>query len=277
VSTIAFSVIPPIPELQRDVQCFRMSTHTGTEALIAKVCPNGLPGIVFHNGNGEGAIDSITTSSGNSANLPRLFLHGSGAERSEMHFAGGPFTTIQVALKAHALYSIFNIDQSIDRLGFWPVDVFGGDDLVRRLKAATTTDERIDVLSTFLLDRLKLNGKRDELVESSLAHIHAKVDTISVQALRSTLFISERQLEKRFQRVVGLSPKLYIRIKRVNRAIELIRSGRYERLADVAHTLNYFDQSHFVHEIRKFSWVTPTSIAQRVSEFRQDQTGTSFL
>ncbi len=119
--------------------------------------------------------------------------------------------------------------------------------------------------------------RRDELVEASLASIHKRIETISVHELAETLNISRRQFEKRFSRVVGMPPKLYIRIKRVNEALHLIRTGQYERLSDIAYALNFYDQPHFIREIKTFSWVTPTSIAQKVSEFRQDETGASYL
>jgi len=211
------------------------------------------------------------------ASVPTLFLHGMGGEPSVMRFTAGPFSTIQVVFKPHALYSVFHIDSSTLHGGFWMPHEFGGDYLTTQLISARSDGERITILSEFLIGKLEQGVRRDELVEASLACIHERIETISVPELAESFNISQRQFEKRFLKVVGMPPKLYIRIKRVNEALHLIRSGRYERLSDVAYALNFYDQSHFVHEIKTFSWVTPTGIAQKASEFRQDQTGASYL
>ena len=277
MSTITFSVFPAAPALRDDVECIRLAVHRGTKALTTKTCPNGLPGIVFQMGQDGPAISSISTRSSQMASVPTLFLHGMGAEPSVMRFTAGPFSTIQVVFKPHALYSVFHIDSSTLHGGFWMPHEFGGDYLTTQLISARSDGERITILSEFLIGKLEQGVRRDELVEASLACIHERIETISVPELAESFNISQRQFEKRFLKVVGMPPKLYIRIKRVNEALHLIRSGRYERLSDVAYALNFYDQSHFVHEIKTFSWVTPTGIAQKASEFRQDQTGASYL
>ena len=277
MSTLPFSVFPPAPALRHDVECIRSAVHTGREAVTIKICPNGLPGIVFQIGQGGSAISSISTRSAKTENVPVLFLHGLGAEPSVMQFMAGPFSTIQVVFKPHALYSLFHIDSSTLHGGFWLPDEFGGNHLMNQLVSAQSDSERITILGEFLIAKLAHGIRRDELVEASLASIHERIETISVPELAESFSLSQRQFQKRFSRVVGMPPKLYIRIKRVNEALHLISTGRYERLSDIAYALNFYDQSHFVREIKTFSWVAPTSIAQKVSEFRQDQTGASYL
>lgn len=277
MSKITFSVFPTAPALIRDVEVIRLSVHTGMEALTIKTCPNGLPGIVFQIGQGGSAISSISTRSTKAENMPVLFLHGIGAEPSVMQFKAGSFSTIQVVFKPHALYSVFHIDSSTLHGGFWLPNEFGGDHLTNQLVSARSDGERITILSEFLIARLTQGVRRDELVEASLTSIHTHIETISVPKLAESFNLSQRQFEKRFSRVVGIPPKLYIRIKRVNEALHLIGTGQYERLSDIAYALNFYDQSHFIREIKSFSWVAPTSIAQKVSEFRQDQTGASYL
>lgn len=277
MSIITFTVFPPAPPLRRDIECIRLAVHTGTKALTTKTCPNGLPGIVFQMGRDGPAISSISTRSKRAADVPLLFLHGPGAEPSVMQFTAGPFSTIQVAFKPYALYSVFGIDSSTLHGGFWLPQEFGGDRLMNQLILARSAGERISLLSEFLIARLAQGTRRDELVEASLTYIREHIASITVGELAESLNISQRQFEKRFSRVVGMPPKLFIRIKRVNEALHLINAGRYERLSDIAYALNFYDQSHFIREIKTFSWVMPTSIAQKVSEFRQDQTGASYL
>lgn len=48
--------------------------------------------------------------------------------------------------------------------------------------------------------------------------------------------------------------------------------GKYERLID-----DYYDQSHFIREIRGFSGITPKSISQKANELHYDEIGASYL
>ncbi len=278
-STIAFYVLPPPAVLARDVECIRVARHEGSDAgLEVKVCPNGLPGLVFGlSADGAAAIESIAIGSYVATDFSVLFLHGQGAAPSRMRFRSGPYVTIQVVLKPHALYSIFGMDADAMPQGFLLPEEFGAPGLAEQLIAMTTDSERITALCDMLADKLSRSSTRDDLIEKSLNIIHSQIDTVTVKSVLDQLHISERQFQKRFAKVVGMPAQLYIRIKRVNEALRLMNTGQYERLSDVAHALNFYDQSHFIREIKAFSWVTPKDITQRVNEFHQDLAGASYL
>jgi AraC-like DNA-binding protein len=276
--TINFTVLPPPKELRRDVECIRIASHTGSKALDVKVCPNGLPGIVFQlSVDTSAAIESITTRSAHISNIPMLFLHGQGSEPSVMHFRNKPYTTIQVVFKSHALYTLFGMDASSLNHGFLLADQFGAKELEKKLLDTETNAERITLLGEFLITKLEQTNKRDELIEQAVNFIRLHISTVKVKDLLTTFHISERQFQKRFARVVGMSPQLYIRIKRVNEALRMMNTGQYERFSDIAFALNFYDQSHFIRDIKAFSWVTPKSITYKVSEFHTDEAGASYL
>lgn len=277
VSTINFSLFPPAYTLARDIVGIRVATYSGNESLAVKTCPNGLPGLVFHVCNSGGAIESLSTRSASLDVVPSLFLHGQGTEPSIMRFKPTAFTSIQVVLKPHALYTIFGFNASHLFLGMLPAADFGGEELEQQLTAAATTPERIALLEGFLESKLAQTSGRDVAMEKAITFIDEHVATITVKDLLAFLGMSERQLQKRFAKVVGGSPQQYIRVKRVNEALRLMNTGQYERLSDVAYALNYYDQSHFIRDIKALSWVTPKDITQKVNEFNQDLGGASYL
>lgn len=279
MNTIVFNVLPPPNSLARDVECIRTATHTGADwSQEVKVCPNGLPGLVFGlNADGAAAIESITAQGFTATDIPILFLHGQGAAPSTMHFRKGPYATIQVVLKPHALYSLFGMDASTFKSGFMIPEDFGAPGLTEQLLAAHDNTERITLLCTILVDKLKLSPARDKAIEKSLDIIHTEIASVKVKDILDRLHISERQFQKRFARVVGMPAQVYIRVKRVNEALRLMNSGRHTRLSDIAQALNFYDQSHFIREMKTFSWVTPKDITQKVSEFHQDTAGASYL
>lgn len=277
MSIIDFTVLAPPEALRQDVECVRIATHSGHKGLSVKVCPSGLPGLVFQYAVHGPAIKRIDTRSVSVADTPVFFLHGQGAEPSIMRFKPEPYTTIQMVFKPQALYTLFGLDASTLRLGFLTPDQFGGAELEQQLLATGGTAERVTLLNTFLIVRLKQAGQRDELIERSLDHIQAHIASITVRELLQAFHISERQFQKRFVRVVGMPPQLYIRVKRINEALRMMNTGRYERLSDIAYLLNFYDQSHFIREMKTFSWVTPKSITQKVSDFHADVAGASYL
>lgn len=278
MTTIQFNVLTPPPALSRDVECLRISTYTGNEPLEVKVCPSGYPGLVFQLASDhQAAIQSIAIRSAQTSDIPRLFMHGQGSQPSIMRFRASPYTTIQWVFKPHALYSLFGWNAADHSQGLLAPDQFGAVELEEQLLSASSTDERVYLIQQHLLTLLKQANRRDELIESILDYIRSHVASITVQAIIAAFPISERQFQKRFARVVGISPHLYIRVRRINEALRLMHSGQYERLTDVSYALNYYDQSHFIRDMKLFSWVSPKHIEMNVSEFHSDLAGSSYL
>src|SRR5574341_371394 len=113
MSSIDFSVLPPPGSLKNDVECFRIARYLGNEALVIRVCPNGMPGIVFqHNNKGQSVIKKILADSGLCVYASTLFIYGLVTKLSVMNFEPGPYTTIQVVLKPNGLNTLLGIDVS---------------------------------------------------------------------------------------------------------------------------------------------------------------------
>src|ERR1700730_4586595 len=194
-----------------------------------------------------------------------------------MHYKRGSSPTTQVIFKPHALQTLLGINASLLSDGWAELHEFSAEDLNSQLLEANNEQERITLLTNFLLVRFKQAKTRDTLIEESLRFIHTNIGSIHVKYLLEYLHLSERQFERRFTQTVGISPHLYIRVKRFNEAIRLIKTRQFERLTDVAHALNFSDQSHFIRDFKAFSGMTPKSLSQKVDDLYHDQTGYSSL
>ncbi|MET9633233.1 AraC family transcriptional regulator [Lentzea sp. NPDC006480] len=62
--------------------------------------------------------------------------------------------------------------------------------------------------------------------------------------------LSPRQLRRRFQVAVGLSPKAYARVVRLHRAMDLARAGSPD-WAEIALRSGFYDQPHMLAEFRR--------------------------
>lgn len=74
---------------------------------------------------------------------------------------------------------------------------------------------------------------------------------------------SVRGLERRFNRELGISPKSFLRLIRLQRAVEGLRAARLDHAALAAHC-GFADQAHMIHEFRNLSGRTPGSLARRL-------------
>lgn len=271
-----FRVLAPPEVLERDVECFILNRFSGNRRLEIKVFSNGIPGIVFHHKEGHPAIESIQTQSGRKTSPPCLFVCGSGTESSLMRFEKGSYTVVQVILKPHALKTLLGINALALKNQAVELNEFSTEDLNEQLLNAPDENTQVSLLSGFLVSKLQQANTRDDLVEESLSLIHKSKGAINVRALAKYLDLSERQFERRFSQTVGLSPLSYIRVRRFNEAMRLMKTGAYNRLIDIAYALNFHDQSHFIREIKSFTGITPKSLSQSVDDFYHNQAGYSY-
>ena len=265
-----FKVIPTPEILKNDVECIRITDYNGKGRLAINVCLNGLPGIVFQHNNGRSPIENITTRLSSVTSIPILYVYGQMTEPGVMNHKPEPFTTTQIVLKPHALQSLLGLNASVLTNNLVDLSEFSVGQLNMQLLEARTEQEQLRLLTAFLVKKLDQARTRDCLVEESLYFIHNNIGCVTVKQLLEHLSLSERQFEKRFMQAVGLPPQFYIRVKRFNEAIRLMKTQPFEKLTDVAHSLNYYDQSHFIRDVKAFSGLTPKSLFQRV-DFQADQ------
>jgi AraC-like DNA-binding protein len=277
MSSIQFTLLPAPDLLKKDVECFRITHYSGEEGFALTVSPNGMPGIVFQHNNGRYPIENIITPSRSNGSIPTLYIYGQTTEPGVMNHKKGPYTTVQVILKPHALQTLLGINASALTNGLVELHEFSAHSLTEQLLGANNEQEQIALLTNFLVAQLKQGKTRDASVEESLCLIHQNIGSIHVKSLPEHLKISERQFERRFRQTVGVSPQFYIRTKRFNEAVRLMKTGQFEALTAVAHALDFYDQSHFIREIKAFSGMTPKSLSHKADDFHHGQAGYFYI
>src|SRR5260370_14161481 len=107
---------------------------------------------------------------------------------------------------------------------------------------------RIKLLEDFLLARVRVSAP-DPLVAAAVAWLQQGAGAKRIDDLTRYIGLSQSALERRFRRIVGISPKKFASVVRLRRAVRLRATGA--DLTTVAHTAGYFDQSHFIHDFRR--------------------------
>ncbi|SDP34664.1 AraC family transcriptional regulator [Afipia sp. GAS231] len=71
--------------------------------------------------------------------------------------------------------------------------------------------------------------------------------------------LGARQFQRRFATQVGLTPKLYARTIRFDRALVARRKAPQRPWTDIVHEVGYFDQAHFVRECHALAGLPPSA------------------
>jgi AraC-like DNA-binding protein len=140
---------------------------------------------------------------------------------------------------------------------------------------APDINARLRILTSFLTCQAKKAALADDMIQGCIYHISAKIGQLTVYDLVEEFAISERQLERRFMSAIGVSPRHFLKVTRFGEAINLLKSTDTIHLTDVAHTLNYSDQSHFIRHVKQLSGFTPAVLQKKLRELPVNQAGST--
>jgi AraC-like DNA-binding protein len=128
------------------------------------------------------------------------------------------------------------------------------------LREAHTPAEKFALLDHTLRQRLTQSRslRRPSVLDYALTHLHRSPGTTTIAALTRDIGVSPRRLSQLFREQVGVSPKLYCRIQRFQRAVQHMHRGADIRWSDLALTCGYYDQSHFANDFHAFAGISPT-------------------
>lgn len=126
----------------------------------------------------------------------------------------------------------------------------------------SSIQKRIPLIERVLIQCLEQSTLEvDQTINQALTLIKSKRGCLEVQTLAKHLNISDRQLRRKFQHHVGLTPKQYNNIIRFRYANRLIKQQPTKSLTEVAHNAGYFDLAHFTHAIQKITGIPPSQMS----------------
>ncbi|WP_177328950.1 AraC family transcriptional regulator [Amycolatopsis australiensis] len=119
---------------------------------------------------------------------------------------------------------------------------------------------RFALVDEFLLTALGSRLPEGDTVVRSWSRLADTRGRLPIAALAAESGITTRQLEQRFLRQVGLSPKLAARILRFEHAVTWLVRDATVPMARIAHECGYSDQAHFTRDVRSLARTTPTGL-----------------
>lgn len=102
-----------------------------------------------------------------------------------------------------------------------------------------------------------------ELVARLVAFVRGERSVTRSEALARHAGLSQRSLQRLFERYLGLGPKWIICRARVQEAADRVAAGQAVDWAALALELGYHDQAHLIHEFKAQVGFTPAAYAER--------------
>ena len=151
----------------------------------------------------------------------------------------------------------------------YDIEDIGLNVLAEQVFECEDNNECVNRIEEWLLARLACNFDHTDY---GIKRIHAVIKEIcvhthnTVEELSSTSCLSKKQFEREFNTLVGMNPKEYIRIVRLQKALALLHQKRNDiNHAQIAYASGYADQSHYIREFKRLSKYTPQSLL-KISE-----------
>jgi AraC-like DNA-binding protein len=169
-------------------------------------------------------------------------------------------SSLGVRIKPSALYlfseitPVNTIDNSIETNLIFSNRI---KDLEDKVLESGSVDYKLHIVQSFFKELLALNhDKRDLCFEYMVDLINVANGNISLSILALKTGFSTKTIERKFKSRLGVSPKKYSRLVRV---VNALKAYKYKNtLTSLAYDNFYYDQMHFVKEVKCFTGLTPT-------------------
>jgi AraC-like DNA-binding protein len=165
-----------------------------------------------------------------------------------------------VAFNAHGGYPWLGEDLSLlaDRI-IALADALGDGVLALRERLLDCADvvARFELVERWLQARLRPHAMVHPAVRWAVDRIAASAGQVSVDELARQTGYTRKHLNALFQRQVGFGPKALARVHRFTSALALLGRHREVPWTELALHCGYYDQSHLVHDFRRFSGYAP--------------------
>jgi AraC-like DNA-binding protein len=124
-------------------------------------------------------------------------------------------------------------------------------------------DQRCELMETYLLSHL-IEKQAKKYLKLLLMLQDLEVDSTIIPS-------SYKTLSRLFQEVIGISPKEYVQIKRINQSLALFASTKDIKSQDLADQLGYYDSAHFINEFKKYTGKTPKSLKNSLFDMKESE------
>lgn len=263
-----YEVYQPSSDLEDLVDLFfsiRRSAKKEDEMPVELIVPDGTLGLLFvQNGNLK-----RSQFSGAAMELDQSYIFGQKTKSVYYQFNQSQLDVFGAKLKPGAMMKIFGLSPKELTDTLCPAHLLLGQKMVQleeQIAAASDIASRLHRLESFLMEASGEKSDKDKLLDAILQHITHVRGNISVGELASHFQVGYKRLERLFKTYIGLTPKQFCRIIRFNATLYYRRQNHVMTLTDLAYSAGYFDQMHFIKEVKSITNLPPSQFYRHIAE-----------
>ncbi|MEZ5344994.1 MAG: helix-turn-helix domain-containing protein [Pyrinomonadaceae bacterium] len=255
-----YDEIKPSPRLSRYIKCYWiLQDNSGGSKPAELILPDGSPEIVFNLGMPfQRHYFAHTEVQPRSIVVGQISSHISIQATQSVDLFG-------IRFHPSGLYPLLRspLNEFTDRIESLDT-VFGrfGKEIEEEIFLARSAMERILILEKSL-SRSYEHPANGVLISAAIDIIQANHGVIKVESLTKCLGTNWKALQRNFHREIGVSPKLFCRITRLQNVLRSMSGNRESSWADIAYTYGYVDQAHFINDFRDFSGLSPNAYVKQ--------------
>ena len=136
--------------------------------------------------------------------------------------------------------------------------------LIQCIEKATNVHHLVTALDNLLYTQLQT--QYNPHITAAFGHIFTHKGNIATKQLAQATHYSERQLNRIFNATVGITAKPFAKLVRLNNAHQLIERTNLP-IHTIAENTGYHDLSHFIHDFKDLSGITPQAYRNNMSDF----------
>jgi AraC-like DNA-binding protein len=146
-------------------------------------------------------------------------------------------------------------DDVVDMESVWGTAIRG---IYEQVWSAPTAEKKFQILEHILSKMSRGTLFLDPACAFALGELRRAPEDLSMGELAQRVGLSQRQLLRRFEKCVGLGPKMLARIFRFQNVVQRLQSRRGVHWAQIANEVGYYDQPHFIRDFQQFTGLNPS-------------------
>lgn len=212
-----------------------------------------------------GKLFSNNPATGITSETPTISIIGQPTARQNLQITH-EYLMFYVRLQPGSLFKLLGIpmsmliDQHIDATAILGKEI---DELYERLGSCLAYDAMIRIMDNYFLKKLSCSKTKRQPIDHIGRMILQNPQEFNLEKAAKEACLSYRQFEKRFEQLVGVTPKYYSRICRFYEAFALKENSPDLDWLSVAVRTGYNDYQHLVKDFKEFAGTTPNILMQQ--------------
>lgn len=143
-------------------------------------------------------------------------------------------------------------------------DVMKGDlSIIDAITNGHSFSERITLFECYIRKVLQTSPNDQLFVHHAVKEIYKMHGMLNIKELSAHLGYSEQYIRRKFEEIIGFSPKQFSQIIRFQNILKQLTISEKIDMIDVVYEAGFYDQAHFIKTFKKLTNLTPKQYQQK--------------